>query len=102
MTINNGALNTADFNTATYNLTQLLIPRDKNPLYGTLYNQALIEFKVSFELDELLLQCIVYHKFSKNQASLFIWLSLTNSKIISPIKNTACAAFKGGCDFMPY
>ena len=34
MTINNGALNTVDFNTAMYYLTRLLIPRDKNPLYG--------------------------------------------------------------------
>ena len=34
MTSNNGALNTADFNATTYHLTQLLIPHDKNPLYG--------------------------------------------------------------------
>ena len=29
MTINNGASNTADFNTATYHLMRLLIPREK-------------------------------------------------------------------------
>ena len=34
MTINTGALNTADFNTVTYYLSRLLIPRNKNPLYG--------------------------------------------------------------------
>ena len=34
VTSNNGVLNKADFNTAMYYLSQLLIPRDKNPLYG--------------------------------------------------------------------
>ena len=43
MTINNGALNTADFNTATYHLTRLLIPRDKNPLYGTLQTMLFVD-----------------------------------------------------------
>ena len=34
VTINNGALNRADFNVAMYYLTRLLIPRNKNLLYG--------------------------------------------------------------------
>ena len=35
MTVNNGALNRADFDTVTYYHTRLLIPRDKNLLYCT-------------------------------------------------------------------
>ena len=34
MTINNGVLNIADFNTAMYYPMRLLIPHDKNPLNG--------------------------------------------------------------------
>ena len=43
MTINNGALNTADSNTATYHLMRLLIPRDKNLLYGTLQTMLFVD-----------------------------------------------------------
>ena len=34
VTINNGALNTVDFNTTMYYLTRLLIPHDKNTVYS--------------------------------------------------------------------
>ena len=52
VTINNGALNRVNFNTTTYYPTQLLIPRNKNLLYGILTRLATLDLMHVWRYDQ--------------------------------------------------